>query len=103
MGEFTTAPEGSAMGTYMLIWGVFSICMTVGTFKKSPYALRFVFVTVSILFLLLSFHFYWENAQLQTIAGYEGTLCGLSAIYTGMGELLNGMYGRTILPIGVPS
>ena len=34
------------------------------------------------------------------IAGYEGIICGLSAVYLAMAEVMNETYGRTILPIG---
>jgi len=33
-------------------------------------------------------------------AGFEGIICGGSAIYLAMAEVLNEQYGRTILPIG---
>jgi succinate-acetate transporter protein len=33
--------------------------------------------------------------------GYEGIVCGLSAIYTGLAQVLNELYGRTVLPLGV--
>ncbi|ELP05660.1 hypothetical protein SEEE5646_10310 [Salmonella enterica subsp. enterica serovar Enteritidis str. 50-5646] len=34
------------------------------------------------------------------IAGWVGLVCGASAIYLAMGEVLNEQFGRTILPIG---
>ena len=40
------------------------------------------------------------NKGLGQIAGYEGIICGLSAIYTGIANLLNEVYGKTVLPIG---
>jgi hypothetical protein len=33
------AADGNALGTYMLIWGIFSFGMWIATLKKSPYAL----------------------------------------------------------------
>jgi succinate-acetate transporter protein len=36
---------------------------------------------------------------LLKIAGIEGTICGLSAIYIAFAELLNDTYKRTILPL----
>ena len=35
-----------------------------------------------------------------TIAGFEGIICGLSAIYLAMAEVINEQYGRNVLPIG---
>jgi succinate-acetate transporter protein len=34
--------------------------------------------------------------------GYEGIICGLSAIYLAMAEVINETYKKTILPIGKP-
>jgi hypothetical protein len=34
------------------------------------------------------------------IAGYEGIICGLSAIYAGLAQVLNEMYKRTVAPLG---
>ena len=34
------------------------------------------------------------------LTGYEGILCGGSAIYTGLAQVLNEVYGRTVLPLG---
>jgi succinate-acetate transporter protein len=43
------------------------------------------------------------NTVLKTIAGYEGIICGLSAVYTGIAQVLNDVYGRVVLPIGTVS
>ena len=34
------------------------------------------------------------------ITGIEGIICGLSAVYLSVAEVLNEVYGRTVLPIG---
>jgi succinate-acetate transporter protein len=36
----------------------------------------------------------------QIIAGIEGIFCGLSAIYACAAQILNKVYGKTVLPIG---
>ena len=35
-----------------------------------------------------------------TIAGWEGIICGCSAMYYAMAQVLNEQWGRTVLPIG---
>src|SRR3989339_427868 len=35
----------------------------------------------------------------QIIAGYEGIICGFSAIYTASAQILNGVYKKTVLPV----
>jgi succinate-acetate transporter protein len=98
---YGAAADPESMGWYLFIWGVFSTCMFVGTLKKSPWALVFVFFTVVILFFLLAAHNWTESKSTGKAAGIEGVICGISAIYTAFGEILNEVYGRTILPLGV--
>ena len=40
------------------------------------------------------------NAAIIHFAGWIGLICGASAIYLAMGEVLNEQFGRTVLPIG---
>lgn len=99
MGIATKA-DAPSLALYLFIWGVFSTNMFVATLKKSPWALVFVFFTVVILFFLLAAHFWSESEAVLKAAGIEGIICGLSAIYVAFGEILNPIYGRTIIPLG---
>lgn len=95
------ATDPMAMAFYLFIWGCFSACMFVATWKKAPWALVFVFFTVVLLFWMLAAHYWSESKKMGQAAGIEGVICGLSAIYTAFGEILNETYGRTIIPLGV--
>ena len=95
------ADMSSSMGYYLFMWGLFTFGMFFGTLKSNR-ALQFVFATLTILFFLLSAADFTGNAELTKFAGYEGIICGASAIYTALAEILNESYGRTILPIGAP-
>ena len=55
---------------------------------------------VLLLFFLLAAHYWTESENVGKAAGIEGIICGLSAIYTAFGEILNPIYGRTIIPLG---
>ena len=33
-------------------------------------------------------------------AGYEGLVCGLLAMYTGLAQVLNELHGAVVLPLG---
>jgi succinate-acetate transporter protein len=92
-------PSESAMVAYLIIWGVFTLLLFFGTLKLSR-ALQFVFATLTILFFLLALGDYTGNNGIKHAAGYEGIICGASAIYTGVAGLLNEMFGRVVLPIG---
>jgi succinate-acetate transporter protein len=92
------APDNSAMVAYLLMWGLFTGVLFIGTLKLSR-ALQIVFSSLTILFLLLALGDVTGNATIKHIAGYEGILCGFSAIYTGLAQVLNEVYGRTVLPV----
>lgn len=96
---WVTAPSEAAMVAYLIIWGLFTLLLFFGTLKLNR-ALQFVFATLTLLFFLLALGDYTGNSALKHFTGYEGILCGASAIYTGVAGLLNEMFGKTVLPIG---
>jgi len=98
MGLSVLKPNNVSMGFYLLIWGIFSIFMTIGAFKGNT-ALKFIFVTLDILFLLLVISEFAESSVVKTIAGYEGIVCGASALYLSLAEVINEKYGREVLPV----
>lgn len=93
------ATSKDALATYLLVWGIFTGLLFIGTLRLSR-ALQFVFATLTILFFLLAMGNFTENEGLLKFAGYEGIVCGSSAIYTGIATLLNEVYGRKVLPLG---
>jgi uncharacterized protein len=98
MGWMTAPSEGS-MVAYLIVWGVFTLLLFFGTLRLSR-ALQFVFATLTVLFFLLALGDYSGNVTIKHFTGYEGIICGASAIYTGVAGLLNELYGRTVLPVG---
>jgi succinate-acetate transporter protein len=92
-------PSETGMSAFLGIWGLFTFLMFFGTLKLNR-ALQFVFGSLTILFILLAISDGTGNKGLGQIAGYEGIICGASAIYAGMANLLNELYGKTVLPIG---
>jgi len=97
-----TAPGDTAMGWYLFMWGLFTFMMFIATLKK-PKALQFVFGSLTILFWLLALGHFLQNPDITRIAGYEGIICGLSAIYLAMAEVINETFGKTILPVCGPT
>lgn len=87
------------MGWYLFLWGVFTFFMWLGTFGKNR-ALQFVFFSLTILFVLLAARDWTGSVTIGIIAGYEGIICGGSAIYLAMAEVINEARGKTVLPIG---
>ncbi|MDD4126397.1 MAG: acetate uptake transporter, partial [Methanomicrobium sp.] len=86
------------MAAYLFMWGLFTAVMFVATLKLNR-ALQVVFGTLAILFFLLALGDYTGIALITKIAGYEGIICGLSAIYAGLAQVLNEVYGTLKLPL----
>jgi succinate-acetate transporter protein len=91
--------SNTGMIAYLIMWGIFTGILFFGTLKISR-ALQFVFATLTILFFLLALGDATGNEGIKTFTGFEGIICGGSAIYTGAASLLNEVYGRTVLPVG---
>jgi len=91
-------PTNSAMAAYLGMWGLFTSCMFIGTLRLSR-ALQFVFGSLAILFFLLAIGDATGNLAITRIAGVEGIICGLSAIYTAVAQVLNEVYQRKLLPL----
>ena len=98
-GLWAVPPEAFALGSYLLMWGLFTLFMFFGALKRNR-ALQVVFLSLAILFFLLAISDFTGITLIKIIAGYEGIFCGSSAIYLAIAEIINESYGRKILPIG---
>lgn len=96
---WTEATPHAFMGWYLLLWGIFTLFMFVGTLKSNK-VLQFIFFTLTLLFFLLAAKDFTGNSAIGTFAGWEGIVCGASAFYLAMAEVINEVHGRTILPVG---
>ncbi len=88
-----------AMVAYLAIWGLFTLGLYIGTLRINR-ALQVVFLTLVILFFLLAYGEFTGSIVIKHIAGYEGIICGLSAMYASIAQVLNELYGKTVLPLG---
>ncbi len=93
------AADKTSMGWYLLLWGVFTLFMFIGTLKHNR-ATQVVFGTLTLLFFLLAAGDFMGNEMISRVAGVVGIVCGLSAIYSSMAQVLNKEYGRNIMPLG---
>jgi succinate-acetate transporter protein len=93
------APTPISLAAYLFLWGVYTFVMLLATLKLGSKAIMFIFVTLFLLFILLAIVNATGNAGLLVIAGYEGLIMGLAALYTGLAIVLNDAYGKTVAPI----
>jgi hypothetical protein len=99
-----SAPTETAMAAYFFMWGLFTFVMFFGTLKTNR-ALQFVFMSLAILFFMLTIRDLTGNPALfgtftfNNLTGIEGVICGASAVYLAFAEVLNEMHQKTVLPI----
>ena len=94
------ASNDTAMAAYLAMWGLFTGVMFIGTLRLHV-AGQIVFGSLTILFFLLAIgDFTSAGAGFKHFTGYEGIFCGFSAIYAGLAQVLNELFGKTVLPLG---
>ena len=97
---WATASSEKAMAAYLFMWGLFTLVMFIGTFRLHV-AGQIVFGSLTLLFFLLAYgDFSSASPGFKQFTGWEGIFCGFSAVYTGLAQVLNELYGKVILPIG---
>jgi len=94
------ASSSISMGFYLLMWGIFTFGMFFGTLRANR-SLQLVFATLTILFFLLAIKDFSGIEEIGVIAGIEGIICGCSAVYASMAQVLNESLGKIVLPLGV--
>lgn len=72
--------------------------MFIGTLKHNR-GTHVVFLTLAILFFLLSIGDFTGSAAIKNAAGWVGIVCGVSAIYNSVAQVINNEYGKVILPL----
>ncbi|MCC9065857.1 acetate uptake transporter [Flavobacterium piscisymbiosum] len=89
-------PE-SFLGWYLALWGIFTAFMWYGTWGGSKVQ-QFIFLSLTVLFFLLAIEKWTEIESIATFAGAIGIICGSSAFYLAMAELLEEVKGEKVLP-----
>jgi uncharacterized protein len=92
--------DDTAMAAYLAMWGIFTAVMFIGTLRLHI-AGQIVFGSLTILFFLLAIGDYTNAGPgFRHFTGWEGIFCGFSAIYTGLAQVLNELFGKVVLPLG---
>jgi succinate-acetate transporter protein len=96
--NLATAASPASLAAYLFMWGLFTLVMFIATLKLTR-GLQVIFLSLAVLFFLLSLGNITGNGMITIIAGYEGIFTGASAIYVGLAEVINEVYDRKVLPI----
>ncbi len=95
---FAKGVEGPFVGWYLLLWGVFTTYMWIGTWKKGK-VLMLVFTALVPTFFLLAAGDLTGNGGLTVFGGYLGLVTAALAFYLAGAEVINESWGRVVLPV----
>src|SRR3546814_12537547 len=92
-GVIDLSAAGPTVGVALLLWGVFTLYMWIGTFRL-PKILFLIFLTLWVTFLLLGLGAAMGAGGLTRAGGLLGILCGGLARYGSFGLVTNAKTGR---------
>ena len=87
------------LAAWMAMWGIFTAYLTIASWLRKARAVTTVLFLLVILFFLLAAAFATGSEAILRVAGVEGVITGLSAIYTSAALLINDAAGREVLPV----
>jgi len=96
---FATNVPAGFIGWWLLLWGVFSFYMWVGSLALNR-SLQAIFLALWITFFLLAGADLGGIPTLKLAGGYMGLLTAALAFFLAAAEIINETHGRTVLPIG---
>jgi len=96
-----TGPSGSAVGWYLIAWGIFTGIMMLASFRTNG-ATALVFVLLFITFIVLGIGFLQGTggANIIKAGGWLGVVTAIAAWYTAMAGVLSSVSGgKSVLPV----
>ncbi len=94
-----SSSDNVSMAAYLCMWGIFTFFMFIASLTHNKITI-FIFGSLTVLFFLLATGDILSNHTLKIIAGYEGIICGFSAIYSAVAQVINDSYGKVLFPLG---
>lgn len=96
-------PHGdlSFQGAFLLVWGVLTALLFIATLKLNK-VLQWIFGTLVVAFILLGLSHLLPDPtgpMLHMIGGYVGMVTAILAAYQAAAEVVNEVYGKTVMPI----
>ena len=95
---FSVAPTNIELAAFLGIWGLFAFGLFICTFKMHR-VLQVTLFTVVLLVAFLVAGEITEIALLGKLGGVVGVIAGLLALYIGMGQVINEVFGERIFPV----
>jgi hypothetical protein len=91
-------PQPVELAAFLAIWGLFAFGLFICTLRMHR-LLQFTLAAVVLLVVLLVAAELTGSALILTLGGAAGLLAGALAFYMGMGQVINEIFGRRLLPV----
>lgn len=97
-GDIPAAELGSAVGLYLIAWGIFTAYMLVASLRTTA-AIALVFALLTVTFFLLGIGNSNGSEGLVEAGGWAGLATAAAAWYASFAAVTNSTFGRTVLPV----
>ena len=94
----TPADINHAVGTFLLVWAIFTIYMAVAALRTSG-AIFLVFLVLAATFVFLCIGNFAGSTGIIKVGGYLGLLTAVLAWYGSFAGVTNSTFGKTVLPV----
>jgi len=91
-------PQPVELAVFLAVWGIFAIGLFICTLKMHR-LLQVTLAAVVLLVVLLVAAQLTGSSLVLNAGGVVGTIAGALALYMGMGQVINEIYGRRVLPV----
>jgi len=92
------APQPVDLAAFLAIWGIFALGLFICTLRMHR-LLQITLAAVVLLVVLLVAAQLTGSALVLMLGGVMGIVAGALALYMGMGQLINEIYGSRVLPV----
>lgn len=99
LDKVPAADAGKGVGLYLLVWGIFTLYMTVAASRVSM-AVFAVFVLLTITFFLLAWGKFAASSGITMTGGYFGLATALAAWYASFAGVVAFTHKKPLLPVG---
>jgi len=90
--------SSSELGLWMLLWGIFTLYMDVGSILAKARVLSIVLTFLFITFFVLSAADFTGSSMILKTAGWIGLITGILAVYLSMAIIVNTVKGKAVVP-----
>ena len=96
--DLAKAPQPVELAAFLSVWGIFAAGLFICTLKMHR-VLQITLLAVVLLVLLLVTAQLTGNTLILNLGGLVGLVAGGLALYMGMGQVINEVYGNRIFPV----